>query len=219
MPNQPTTPTLQFLILSVCLCFSTILYAQEIDSGLVKQLEQIHEDDQSLRRQIDIVQTNYGHDSRQMEELGKKIHKQDSLNLIKVERIIKKHGYPGKSLVGNEHSSTAFLVIQHSDLATQEKYLPMLKEAAEAGELPYSSLALLIDRVRMRHKIPQLYGTQLYRNPETGNVEFYEILDESCVDQRRKEVGLPPLKEYAKWFDIKYKRPGKCKKKKEKASN
>lgn len=202
------------LLFTIILAIPFLSVAQEIDTNLVLQLKQIYEDDQSLRKEIDLVEANYGHDSKQMEELRQKIHRQDSLNFRKIEKIIDQHGYPGKSLVGEEQSSTAFLVIQHSDLASQEKYLPLLKEAAEAGELPYSNLALLIDRIRMRHKLPQIYGTQLYRNPKTGTIEFFEILDEACVDQRRKEVGLPPLKKYAKWFDIQYKRPGKCKKKK-----
>src|SRR5437867_2087656 len=91
----------------------------------------------------------------------------DSLNLIRIKEIIKQYGYSGESLVGNQsstawlviqhadlslvgnQSSTAWLVIQHADLEAQEQYLPILQDAANKGELPKSSFALLVDRVRM----------------------------------------------------------------------
>lgn len=36
----------------------------------------------------------------------------DIENLHKIEKIIAKHGYPGKSLVGEAYQSVAFMVIQ-----------------------------------------------------------------------------------------------------------
>jgi len=47
----------------------------------------------------------------------------DAANLIKAEKIIARYGYPGKTLVGPNHQSTLFLVIQHNDTEVHGKYL------------------------------------------------------------------------------------------------
>jgi hypothetical protein len=60
-----------------------------------------------------------------------------------------KYGWLGADVVGGQGNSTLFLVIQHSDQATQEKYLPMMREAVKNGKAQGSSLALLEDRAAL----------------------------------------------------------------------
>ena len=170
---------------------------------LMRELEDIGEKDQRHRKDMRDVSEKHGWDSEEMNALWAKQSLLDSLNQLRIIEIIKEYGYPGKSLVGDQ-SGTAFLVIQHADIEMQEQYLPILTEAAEKGELRYSSLALLIDRVRMRQNKPQLYGSQLQRDDETGGWRFYTIEDEKNVNKRRAEVGLSPLEEYAKRFGLDY---------------
>ncbi|PZF73583.1 hypothetical protein [Taibaiella soli] len=50
----------------------------------------------------------------------------DSMNLVYVEGILKKYGYPGKTLVGKPTNEAAFYVIQHSSKI--KEYLPLLKK-------------------------------------------------------------------------------------------
>lgn len=52
-------------------------------------------------------------------------------------------------VVGNKGSTTLFLVIQHADLGTQVKYLPMVREAVKQHKAQASNLALLEDRVAL----------------------------------------------------------------------
>jgi len=68
-----------------------------------------------------------------------------------------------------------------------------------AGEMRASSLALLEDRVRLREGKPQLYGSQVTRNP-AGQWEARDLEDPEKVDERRASVGLPPLAEYLAGF-------------------
>ncbi len=75
----------------------------------------------------------------------------------------------------------------------------MMQEAVKNGRAERSHLALLIDRVEMNNGRPQVYGSQI--NGDT----IYKILDEVNVNKRRAEVGLEPLEEYAKQFNIDYK--------------
>ncbi len=71
----------------------------------------------------------------------------DSLNLVQVERIIDKYGYPGKSMVGEPENEAAWFVIQHS--ATIEKYFPLIKNAGLEGELSMTKVAMMEDRMLM----------------------------------------------------------------------
>ncbi|WP_250419181.1 MULTISPECIES: DUF6624 domain-containing protein [Pontibacter] len=141
---------------------------------LKAQLERIYETDQYYRGMIDSVQNRFGMESPEMKELWKKMAAQDSLNTIEVVAILEKHGWPGKSMVGPQASMAAFLVIQHSEKSVMEKYLPMLREAAQKGEALKGSLALMEDRVRMNKGLPQLYGSQLQMNETTKKWELYK---------------------------------------------
>ena len=104
----------------------------------------------------------------------------------------------------------AFLILQHSELPTQEKYLTMFKEAAKSGEARKADAAMLEDRVLMRQGKKQIYGTQLQSNAESnGKLFVFPIDDELHVDERRSGVGLPPLKEYLEHFGREYEPPAK----------
>ena len=115
-----------------------------------------------------------------------------------------RHGYPGKSLVGKEQASTAFFVIQHADLAFQEKYLPLLKQAADAKEIRWRSVALLVDRVHVGQGKKQIYGSQYTRDETTGNFYFFPIENPYKIDSVRATVGLSSFQKYADRANIKW---------------
>lgn len=175
---------------------------------LTRQLEQIYRDDQKYRSMVDSVQKNYGGNSKQMNSLSNTMRQNDSKNLIIVKEILDKHGWLGKDEVGENGNITLFLVIQHSDLKTQEKYLPMMKEAVKNGKASAADLALLIDRVEIGNGRPQIYGSQLTATIN-GKITLEPIIDEPNVNNRRAEVGLEPLERYLKYWDIEYKLPEK----------
>ncbi len=133
----------------------------------------------------------------------------DSLNILRVEEIIKVHGWPTYSMVGKVAADGAFMVIQHSRTSIQKKYLPQLLDAAKKKEASGESVALLEDRIMAAEEHCQYYGTQVFqvKNPQTGKLSrytYYPIKDETNVDVRRKEMGLIPLKDYLKKFGIDY---------------
>ena len=104
-------------------------------------------------------------------------------------------------LVGEMAAGGAFLLLQHADLETQKKYLPLLREATAAGEAKSADLPLLEDRVRMLDGEKQLYGSQLMRG-EDGKPALWPIEDEEHVDERRAQVGLEPIADYLKRFGL-----------------
>ena len=131
----------------------------------------------------------------------------DSLNLVRLEQVVAENGWPRISQVGRPAAQGAFLIVQHAPLEAQERYLPMLRAAVEAGEGIPSNLAYLTDRIRVRKGEPQVYGMQVERDPETGALGFGAIEDESGVDARRAAVGLGPIAEYARMIGFEYPGP------------
>lgn len=173
-----------------------------LDKSLVEILDTIYLEDQKYRQQIKGIEEKYGWESQEMKAHWKIINEKDSINLIKVKKILDERGWLGEDLIGNQGNSTLFLVIQHSDLETQEKYLPMMREAANIGNANVSDLALLEDRVALRKGGKQIYGSQVGRNKETGEYYILPLIDPDNVDKRRSEVGLEPLQEYVSIWGI-----------------
>jgi hypothetical protein len=132
----------------------------------------------------------------------------DEANLQKLVKILDGSGWPTAAAVGADARQGVFLVLQHAPIEVQEKYLGAARNAAAAGELERSNLALLEDRVLMRRGKNQIYGTQLRSNPTTHQLEVWPIDDEANVDARRKAVGLEPLADYVKRFGLTYKPKG-----------
>jgi hypothetical protein len=172
------------------------------DKPLVAILDTIYQQDQGLRRQLSDVEEKYGRDSDEMKAHWKTIEEKDSINLIKIQKILDERGWLGTDVIGNQGNSTLFLVIQHSDLAVQEKYLPIMREAVAKGNARPSGLALLEDRVALRQGKRQIYGSQIGRDPETGEFYVSPLQDPEKVDERRTEVGLGTLQEYVSRWNI-----------------
>lgn len=120
----------------------------------------------------------------------------DSSNLRRLEVILQRYGYPGKSLVGTPANETAWYVIQHSPKISQ--YLPLVKGAADKGELPYWMYAQMLDRQLMQEGKGQLYGTQAMsyrvRNKQSGQPEqvrfLWPVADTARANERRRQAGL-----------------------------
>jgi uncharacterized protein YfbU (UPF0304 family) len=181
------------------------LFAQDTTyKAVTQQLFKIDELDQRYRNQIDYVETRYGRNSKEIETLYKNMHDADSINLIQVVSILQQYGWLGYNEIGSQANTALFMVIQHSDQATQEKYLPMMREAVKNGKAKAKSLALLEDRIALKQGRMQYYGSQILWS-NTSNKYFVLPLDDpDNVDRRRAAVGLQPLSEYVSIWNIKW---------------
>jgi len=178
--------------------------ASGVNLELMEEFETIRFEDQRYRREMNDVEKKYGWKSPQMDSLWTLQNRADSLNTSRIIELMDKMGYPGKSVVGDGHASTAFLVIQHADLEIQEKYLPMISAAADKEEVPWRSVALLVDRVEMRNERPQIYGSQVSRHPKTNEFYFSEIQNPIQIDSIRATVGLGAIQGYADNWEFKW---------------
>ncbi len=171
-----------------------------LDRELVAALDTILHDDQDGRLQLPEVEQKYGRESEELAAHWRMIEEKDSVNLVKVSRILDERGWPGHDVAGPRGSQTIFLVIQHAGLEAQQKYLPLVREAVRKGYVNPSSLAMLEDRVALKESRSQVYGTQIGRDGETGVYYILPLDDPDNVDQRRASVGLGPISEYiARW--------------------
>jgi hypothetical protein len=170
------------------------------DKELVAILDQVFDDDQNYRHQLSEIEEKYGWDSEEIQKQWKIIMEKDSINLVKVRKILDERGWLGPDVIGNKGNMAIFLVIQHADLEVQDEYLPLMREAVQLGKARASSLALLEDRVALGKGEKQIYGSQIGRDEDTGEYYVLPIVEPENVDQRRAEVGLGRLQDYvSRW--------------------
>ena len=110
--------------------------------------------------------------------------------------VIAAWGWPTSELVGDEGAEAAWLIAQHAIGLPpfQRKCLRLLKVAVAAGKAPAWQMAMMPDRIRTFEGRPQVFGTS-FDWDEDGEISPRPIEDPDGVDQRRAQVGLPPLAE------------------------
>jgi hypothetical protein len=167
-----------------------------LDKPLVAILDTIYREDQSYRQQLDAIEKKFGLQSTELQAHWKLIGSKDSVNLLQVKKILDERGWLGADVVGNQGNAALFLVIQHADIATQQHYLSMMREAVKTGKANPASLALLEDRVALRTGRRQIYGSQIARDQKTGEYYVMSLDDPEHVDQRRSEAGLGSMQDY-----------------------
>lgn len=118
--------------------------------------------------------------------------------------VLTRHGWPGKSLVGKDGASAAWLFVQHADMDRpfQKEAIKLLEAAVAKGEAEGRDLAYLTDRILAGEGKPQRYGTQYHE--VDGKLVPQPIEDREQVDARRAAVGLSTLAEYDKVMQANY---------------
>ena len=125
----------------------------------------------------------------------------DVSNSDRLREIVEEHGWPGRSLVGEQGAEHAWLLVQHADrqLDFQRRALVLLNAAVGAGDAPRRHLAYLTDRVRMNEGREQVYGTQM-ASVDDHVVVPWPVEDPDRLEERRAEMGLEPFADYVAEF-------------------
>ncbi len=125
-------------------------------------------------------------------EIGMGRHN-ENVNAQVLQRVIADHGWPGRSLVGEEAAEAAWQIALHADHVPdfQRLVLRLVATALERGEATSQQWAHLYDRCSINVGTAQTYGTQ-YRIGRNG-VELLPVRDPELLDARRSSVGLPPF--------------------------
>lgn len=119
-------------------------------------------------------------------------------NFMEMKTLLEKNGWPTLSTVGEFAADAPLLVINHHESDSVRKaYLPQIKEACLNGDGSCMEYAKILDRILVNEGKPQVYGMQFRYNDERVLIPF-PIENPEYVDQRRKAIGLEPLKDYLK---------------------
>lgn len=115
-----------------------------------------------------------------------------------MENLIVKYGWPTYSSVGELAADAPLLAINHHESETVRiKYLDKIKNACLKKEGSCMEYAKIQDRILVNTDKLQIYGMQFKYNDKRV-LEPFPIVDPEYVDQRRKKIGLQPLKDYLK---------------------
>jgi hypothetical protein len=167
------------------------------------ELKIIRDNDQKYRLKADSIRKAGGTNSADFIKVSKEMALADSIDLEKVKRILDTKGWPSYGEIGDLYSSL-FLVIQHADLKTQLKYLPMIQQAEQKNDVDPESVALLEDRIAIGQGKKQLYGSQVEYDTNSHIYKVFPIEDEGHVNERRAQKGMIPLQNYLKQWGINY---------------
>jgi hypothetical protein len=125
----------------------------------------------------------------------------DADNTAWLRQVAVEHGWLDAQRFGTEAADAAFLLVQHSgDLPLMTAALPTIEGDVKAGRLHGQTFALLYDRLQLMQGGQQRYGTQVMKVDEKGDWVLRRLEDPDRVDERRKAMGLGPLKEYLSGF-------------------
>ncbi|WP_329453440.1 ATP-binding protein (plasmid) [Streptomyces sp. NBC_01724] len=146
----------------------------------------------------DVTSTSPYGDVRAVLRIPQELFGHDALFL---EEIVARHGWPGRSPVGEDGCRAAVTIAVHADQdrQLQGRFLAAVHEAAQQGEATPAQWAHLQDRVLVTSGRPQLYGTQYVYRPDRpgGRLELLPVAEPDALDRRRAQVGLPPHGEQA----------------------
>ena len=163
-----------------------------MNHGLRRQLLEMVGEDERVGRELGTTGELYQGYAPRMAEVHRR-------NASAIRAIIDEHGWPGRTLVGEEGAYAAWLVVQHAiaDPDLQRRCLPLLRDAAARGDVEPWQPAHLEDRICFFERRPQKYGTQ-FDWDEQGQMSPWTLANPDRVDEYRRAVGLSPLAEHIK---------------------
>lgn len=161
---------------------------------LSEELVEMARLDQELRE-------DFGPDRMQDTAFMRRMLMSQQLHAARMGEILDEHGWPGPALVGEEGAEAAWLLIQHGDLALQQRALRLLR-ASESSGIPPSAIAMLTDRILVGQGELQRYGTQF--SIVNGRLQLDPLQNPDSVDAWRAEAGLGPLAEYIEQVEAAY---------------
>jgi hypothetical protein len=114
----------------------------------------------------------------------------------RLREIVREHGWPGRSLVGDAGAAAAWLLVQHAGPDVQRECLPPLRDAVASGDADTEQLAAVSDRIEFESGGLQIYGTHLGLDDDGEHIPLAGVVDPERLDERRAELGLPTWASY-----------------------
>lgn len=111
-----------------------------------------------------------------------------------LERVVRDHPWPGRRLVGEDGSDSAWMLAMHADgdPGLQQRCIDLIETALGSGDADPRHYATLVDRVSSAALGEQRFGTLVISSDERWT-PLVPIVEPALLDERRTAIGLPPL--------------------------
>lgn len=192
----------KYLIILLLILCPFFLFAQSENPDikeLDKQLEEMFEADQGVRKELVRISVEYKDRPElkgMMDSLLIVMREKDTINQKIVSDLLDSKGWPsGLSFKAN---NTIFLIIQHGDAEYMNKYAPLVEQAYKDEKIGGSQYAIFVDRIRMYAGKPQIYGSQTIKI--SNIIYIWPIEDVENVESRRQKMNLPTMDQYLEYF-------------------
>lgn len=163
-------------------------------------LAEVWEKDQAIRVQMLKLNTAVIVEGRtelidSLVSVSEEVERIDDENLVIVEDVLQQ-GLPAG--LSADSYNTIWIVIDHASIEKQEEYLPIVEQMSAEGLIPIDKYAILLDRVAMRQKRPQRYGSQVLQFGQADAVKSYvwPVENPMVLDSLRSSVGMSPIADY-----------------------
>ncbi|MDR1553354.1 MAG: hypothetical protein LBS69_07830 [Prevotellaceae bacterium] len=174
----------------------------KFDAVLSAKFASIYHENRQAKFEIGETEQKYGRNSNEMKQLLKSINEKNAANVVEVTKILDEKGWLGADVIGDKGNNALFSVIQYADINTQEKYLPMLKDAVVKENTDPAYLALLEDEIALKQGKRQIYGSRIGIDIKTGKYYVVPLEDPDNVDKRRMKIGLGKYQDYLAIFGL-----------------
>lgn len=131
-------------------------------------------------------------------------------NIKRIKEILRDIKLPRISILSYDGALAMWLIIQHAsdNLPFQKKYLKLTNKLlkTDPDDVYKEGIAYLEDRVAVKEKHKQVYGTQFHdvRGAKVPTLKPRPIKDPKNLNNRRRLVGLPPIEDYMKDLERMY---------------
>lgn len=197
------------LLLTGILVGNLHLAARNLDS----LLRVVHDRDQAVREEVIRLSQQVPPSADSLMAAYARMQAVDAENQRVVSDLLGR-GWPEG--LPDEANETIWLVIDHAGLGMQKRWMPLIQRQAEAGRISKSSYATLLDRMLMREKRPQRYGTQtvsVSRMIEGDSTRMerqcwlWPVENPDRLDSLRDAMGLIPVAVYLREVERVYGAP------------
>ena len=165
---------------------------------LSQKIDYLTQKHQDLRNRKNDILRRHGWVSKQMKDNEELIKEALATNYKVAKKIIKEHGLPTISMVGEKSAHNFWEMVIHfdHDAAFQRQVVSLMDKALKTNDVDKKDFAYLSDRLMINSGREQYYGTQVFYDEKTKTYKPHPIQEEKRVDIHRATMDLPPMEKY-----------------------
>ncbi|AYL94299.1 DUF6624 domain-containing protein [Mucilaginibacter celer] len=153
-----------------------------------KELDSLHQERLKMDTRLMLLAKKFGSRSKRYLAYRDTTHERDSVNSIKLLSMIRSWGWMSADQIDERGVDSMIYLFWKLSFSDQKRYFPMISAAFRKGTFDAKRFADIADRIALKDKGRQIYGTQL----GTDNLPL-PVENADSLNFRRREIGLPPV--------------------------